>query len=83
MRETLHAIVAECSDKTLAFDGFCGYLCAELHHLAVASGRTPTIEDLMIAATCQRYGAVLATRNVKDFDYLGVELVNPFCKNAG
>ncbi len=32
----------------------------------------------MIAAICQRNDAVLVTRNVKDFAYLGIEVVNPF-----
>lgn len=32
----------------------------------------------MIAAICQRNDARLATRNVKDFDYLDIDMVNPF-----
>jgi len=78
LRESLTAIIMECADKTLSFDGYCGYLCAELHQRAVSQGRTPTIEDLMIAAICLRNDAVLATRNAKDFEDLGLTLVNPF-----
>lgn len=76
--KAITGIVMDCSDKTFPFDAFCGYLCAKLHSQAVASGHTPTIEDLMIASICQRNDAVLVTRNVKDFDYLGLEVVNPF-----
>ena len=78
LREAITSIVMECADSILSFDGYSGYLCAEFHQRAVLSGRTPTIEDLMIAAICQRNDAVLVTRNVRDFDYLGVSTVNPF-----
>lgn len=76
--EAITSIVMDCSDKTLPFDAYCGYLCAQLHARAIASGHAPTVEDLMIAAICQRNDAVLATRNVKDFAYLDIDLENPF-----
>lgn len=36
------------------------------------------IEDAMIAATAIVHGLTVATRNVRDFRALGVEVVNPF-----
>lgn len=36
------------------------------------------IEDVMIAATARVHGLVVATRNQRDFDQLGVTVVNPF-----
>ncbi len=54
------------------------FLCAELHEQALSRGKVPTIEDLTIAAICKRNDCVLATRNVKDFDYLAIDVVNPF-----
>lgn len=78
LRQAITGIVTDCSDKTYSFDAFSGYLCAELHEKALSQGRTPTIEDLMIASICKRNDCVLATRNVKDFDYLDIDLVNPF-----
>lgn len=78
LREAITAIVMDCADKTYAFDGFSGFICAQLHEAALAAGRPATIEDLMIAAICKRNDCVLATRNTKDFDYLGIEVVNPF-----
>jgi len=34
--------------------------------------------DAMIAATARVHGLTVATRNTKDFEQFGVELVNPF-----
>ncbi len=78
LRTAITGIVMDCDDKILPFDGFSAYLCAELHEKACALGRPATIEDLMIAAICQRNEATLCTRNTKDFDYLGLDCVNPF-----
>jgi hypothetical protein len=35
-------------------------------------------EDAMIAATARIHGFIVATRDEKDFKYLGVEIINPF-----
>ena len=78
LREAITGIVMDCADKTLPFDAYSGFICAQLHERALSRGRASTIEDLMIAAICQRNECILATRNVKDFDYLGVDVVNPF-----
>lgn len=42
------------------------------------SGNNCALEDIMIAATALANDMVVATRNVKDFAPLGVEVVNPF-----
>lgn len=41
-------------------------------------GRPINVQDAMIAAICLVHGAALATRNVRDFEDLGLTLVNPF-----
>lgn len=43
-------------------------------------GQILTVADALIAATASVHGAVLVTRNIKDFQNLGVPLVNPFLK---
>lgn len=37
-----------------------------------------SIEVGAVAPIALRDGAVLATRNIKDFDYLGIDCVSPF-----
>ena len=41
-------------------------------------GITRSQADMLIAATAQHHGLVLATRNTRDFEACGVELFNPF-----
>ena len=76
--ETIAQIIDVYESRTFSFDAQAALECARLHRKAIAAGRTPTIEDLMIAAICVCQDATLTTRNVKDFDYLGVRLVDPF-----
>lgn len=78
LREAITGIVMDCARKTFSFDAYSGFICAQLHEQALSQGRVPTVEDLMIAAICKRNECALATRNVKDFDYLGVDVINPF-----
>jgi predicted nucleic acid-binding protein len=49
-----------------------------LRALEKAQGRILTVFDALIAGTAMTKGAVLVTRNTKDFKELGVPLVNPF-----
>jgi toxin FitB len=44
---------------------------------AAASVRLPTI-DTLIAATAERHGMVVATRNLRDFVFAGVAAVSPW-----
>jgi len=51
---------------------------AELAESRRRAGRALSVEDGMIAAICRSYGATLATRNERDFDDLGIDVVNPW-----
>jgi len=46
------------------------------------AGKTTALrEDAMIAATARVHGLTVATRDEKDFQHLGVDIVNPFKSN--
>jgi toxin FitB len=43
-----------------------------------AAGRPVTAMDACIAATAERHDLTLVTRNVADFEVLGIRLINPW-----
>jgi len=36
------------------------------------------VPDAVIAATAKEHGLTLATRNISNFDYLGVDVIDPW-----
>jgi predicted nucleic acid-binding protein len=50
----------------------------ELRGRLRAKGITRASADMFIAATAQVHGLTLVTRNVRDFDGLRVDVLNPF-----
>ena len=53
-------------------------LAAQLRAEARQLGRVLHLPDALIAATAKENGLTLATRNVSDFDYLGVAVIDPW-----
>ncbi len=41
-------------------------------------GRVLHLPDALIAATAKEHGLTLATRNISDFDYLGIDVIDPW-----
>lgn len=78
LEEWIDSLSAGFSQKIFSFDALAAEICAGFHEKAISSGKTPSIEDLIIASIAKRKGFCLATRNVKDFEYLDIDLVNPF-----
>jgi predicted nucleic acid-binding protein len=65
--------------NVLSMDGLTFRVWARLMH-----GRTDNlIEDAMIAATAAVHHLTVVTRNVRDFEGLGVLTLNPFAMKAG
>lgn len=62
----------------LPIDAATARLAGMLLARAVAAGRDPGMEDAMIAATAQRSGLTLLTRNIADFTAMGIVASNPF-----
>ncbi len=68
------AVMVEFKNRILPFNSEAALYCASLH----VPDRRP-VNDAMIAATAYCHDMILVTRNVKDFDSLGVRLLNPWC----
>jgi predicted nucleic acid-binding protein len=64
--------------RVLGFDSEAAGHYAEIAATRRASGRPISQFDATIAAITRSHGAVLATRNEKDFEGCGIEVVNPW-----
>jgi predicted nucleic acid-binding protein len=62
----------------LPYDEAAARAYAVVREHARRLGRGLSVEDGMIAAICATRGARLATRNVRDFDFLPIPVVNPW-----
>jgi toxin FitB len=70
-------------DGVLAFDRAAASHYAEIVAARERAGRPISIADAQIAAICRSRGATLGTRNVRDFDAVGIAVVNPWDEPAG
>ena len=64
--------------KIYGFDEESALIFGEIMGQAFRLGRMMKTADAMIAAITLRHNAVLATRNVADFEFLKMKLVNPW-----
>jgi predicted nucleic acid-binding protein len=64
--------------RILPFDVHAAVEYATLVAGCEAKGRAVSIADAQIAAICRTHGVSVATRNVRDFNFSGVEVINPW-----
>jgi predicted nucleic acid-binding protein len=64
--------------RILPFDAHAAVEYATLVANCEARGRAASMADAQIAAICRAHGASIATRNVRDFEFSGVEVINPW-----
>jgi hypothetical protein len=76
--EGYDGLIAAHQDRIVSFDEPAARLYGKLVSILEKSGRNPMTADAQIAATALSRGMALATRNVKDFEGLGIELINPW-----
>jgi predicted nucleic acid-binding protein len=84
-RAELEEATSELFDKKLAwrvypFDSEAAEVYARLRSRRTAVGRPMKEPDAQIAAIAAMHSAVLVTRNVADFERLGLELINPWAE---
>lgn len=71
--------ISDFYDRTLDFTANAAVAYGRFVPDRLAVGRPIERADAEIAACCLQVGAVLATRNVKDFDEIpGLEVINPW-----
>ncbi|MDH4571872.1 type II toxin-antitoxin system VapC family toxin [Salinicola acroporae] len=68
----------EFAGRILPFDAEAAVHYAERVATAEAAGRKAQMADAQTAAICIAHTATLATRNLKDFQSMGVTLINPW-----
>lgn len=79
LREAADATLkTDFAGRILSFDEEAAEHYGQLVSVRERIGRPINMADALIAAICLSYGASLATRNVGDFEGLGLELVNPW-----
>ena len=68
----------ELAGKVLPFNDHCARQCALLVAEREAQGRPISSANAQIAAICHSRDAALATRNGKDFEGTGVQVIDPW-----
>ena len=66
--------------RILPFDLATARLAGSLSDRARGQGHAPGFADIIIAATAQRLGLTILTRNVRHFEPLGVPVHDPFAR---
>lgn len=74
----LEALLHLYGDRVLAFDAATARIAGALSDRARGQGHAPGFADIAIAATAQRHGLTLLSRNLRHFAPLGVPALDPF-----
>jgi predicted nucleic acid-binding protein len=78
LEKALSALIAEYGDVILPVDRAEAREAADLRAAARQAGHSLHLGDALIAGTAKAHDLCVATRNVSDFDGLGLDLVNPW-----
>lgn len=75
-------LVEDFAGRMLSFDGPAAVHYGELVAARERAGRPIAVADGQIAAICRLHGALLATRNVRDFEGTGIDVLDPWAGAA-
>ena len=73
----LEAVLHLYGDRILAFDTATARIAGILSDRARGQGHAPGFNDIIIAATAQRHGLTILSRNVRHFAPLNVPVLDP------
>lgn len=84
MEETANRLFLEVfAGRILPFDFQSAELFGEIFEARRRSGGSHSVEDCMIAAIAKAHGMAVATRNVRDFEGIGVDVIDPWAGDSG
>jgi predicted nucleic acid-binding protein len=72
------AIYPNFARRLLSFDQIAADTWAHMNAADYAAGKPRPLVDGYIGAIAKAHGFALATRNGRDFERLGIEIINPF-----
>ena len=78
LQSALSAVISEFEDRILPVNQPAAVHAARLRVNARGSGRVLNLVDALIAGTAMAHDLIVATRNVRDFEGLGLEVFNPW-----
>ena len=78
LQDSLLGVIAEYEDRILPLERVGAEWAARFRVQAHRFGRTLDLGDALIAGTAKTHDLAIATRNVRDFDVLEVQVVNPW-----
>lgn len=78
LRAGISRLLSGYSDRILHLDRTAAEWSARFRADAVRSGRPPDLVDILIAGIAKAHDLAVATRNVRDFEHLDIEVVNPW-----
>jgi predicted nucleic acid-binding protein len=71
-------IIEQFDERILDFDTACAKAAGQLSDRAVAIGRHPGFPDIAIAATARVHDLAILTRNIRHFQPLDIDCLDPF-----
>ena len=78
LRDALSRFLRSYEDRILSFDRASAVWAARFRANAVRAGRPRDLPDLILAGLAKAHDLTVATRNVRDFEGLDIDLVNPW-----
>ena len=78
LRAVMGAFITEYEDRIVPLDRIGAEWAARFRAQMHRSGRVLDLGDALIAGTAKAHNLSLATRNVRDFDGLDVDVTNPW-----
>lgn len=78
LAQDIAGLIGVFTNRILSLDRHAAEWAAQFRAEALGAGRPRSLADMLIAGTARANDLAVATRNVRDFEGLDVEVVNPW-----